>query len=64
LLVDTFEKNAMTKGYRVLLTDEGELEWLTLQDGREVRFYHEPEAGFWKRFSADFLSIFVPESQL
>jgi putative cardiolipin synthase len=63
-LVETFEKNAMTKGYRVLLTDEGELEWITLQNGKEVRYDQEPEAGFWKRFSADFLSIFVPESQL
>ena len=54
----------MTKGYRVLLTDEGELEWLTLEDGKEVRFDVEPETSWWKRFSTDFLSIFVPESQL
>lgn len=64
LLAKTFDKNAMTKGYRVLLTDEGELEWLTLEDGKEVRFDHEPETSWWKRFSTDFLSIFVPESQL
>lgn len=64
LLAETFDKNAMTKGYRVLLTDEGELEWLTLEDGKEVRFDHEPETSWWKRFSTDFLSIFVPESQL
>jgi putative cardiolipin synthase len=64
LLVEAFDETAMTKGYRVLLTDEGELEWLTLEDGKEVRFEHEPETSWWKRFSTDFLSIFVPESQL
>ena len=63
-LAETFDKNAMIKAYRVLLTDEGELEWLTLEDGKEVRFDHEPETSWWKRFSTDFLSIFVPESQL
>jgi putative cardiolipin synthase len=64
LLDQSFDAKAMIKGYRVLLTDEGELEWLTLEDGKEVRFDHEPETSWWKRFSTDFLSIFVPESQL
>ena len=64
LLTEQFEKYAMIKAYRVLLTDDGELEWLTLEDGKEVRFDNEPETGFWKRFSTDFLSIFVPESEL
>lgn len=64
LLEKVFDANAMTKGYRVLLNDDGELEWVTLEDGKEVRFYEEPETSFWKRFSTDFLSIFVPESQL
>jgi putative cardiolipin synthase len=64
LLDQTFDAKAMIKGYRVVLTDEGELEWLTLEDGKEIRFDHEPETSWWKRFSTDFLSIFVPESQL
>lgn len=64
LLDEAFDQKAMIKGYRVLLTDEGELEWLTLEDGKEVSFDQEPDTGFWKRFSTDFLSIFVPESQL
>ncbi len=64
VLDQSFNTNAMVKGYRVLLTDDGELEWLTLEDGKEVRFDHEPETSWWKRFSTDFLSIFVPESQL
>ena len=59
-----FDKNAMTKAYRVVLTDEDELQWVTLEDGKEVRFDVEPETGFWKRFGAGFMSVFVPESQL
>jgi putative cardiolipin synthase len=59
-----FDEHAMTKGYRVLLNDDNELEWVTLENGKEVRFDVEPETNFWKRFSTDFLSIFVPESQL
>jgi len=64
LLDETFEQKALILAYRVILDEEGELEWVTLQDGKEVRFYQEPDTGFWKRFSTDFLSIFVPESQL
>jgi cardiolipin synthase C len=64
LLAEMFDKNAMIKAYRVLLTEEGELEWVTLRDGRQVRFDVEPETSFWTRFSTGFLSIFVPESQL
>ena len=64
LMATRFEKNAMLKAYRVVLTDEGELQWITLENGREVRFDVEPETGFWKRFGAGFMSIFVPESQL
>jgi putative cardiolipin synthase len=63
-IAEAFDTHALIKAYRVLLTDEGELEWLALEDGKEVRFDHEPETSWWKRFSTDFLSIFVPEGQL
>ncbi len=64
LLSDNFDQQAINKGYHVVLTDEGDLEWVTLEDGREVRFDKEPETDFWKRFSTRFVSIFVPEGQL
>jgi len=64
MMANGFDQNAMIKAYRVLLTDDDELQWVTLEDGKEVRFDVEPDTGFWKRFSTDFLSIFVPESQL
>jgi len=37
---------------------------VALENGKEVRFDNEPETGFWDRFGADFLSIFVPEKEL
>ena len=64
MMAKGFDQNSMIKAYRVLLTDDDELQWVTLEDGKEVRFVVEPEAGFWKRFGAGFMSIFVPESQL
>lgn len=64
LVSDSFDRNAMVKGYRVLLTPEGQLQWVTLENGQEVTFNVEPETSFWKRFSAGFMSVFVPESQL
>ncbi len=63
-LADGFDKNIMLKAYRVLLNDDGLMEWVTLENGKKVTFIVEPETGFWKRFGTDFLSIFVPESQL
>jgi cardiolipin synthase C len=64
MLSEGFGQRAMTKGYRVILNGNGDLEWVTLENGREVRIDHEPETGFWERFSTGFLSIFVPEGQL
>ncbi|MGC2049489.1 MAG: phospholipase D family protein [Gallionella sp.] len=64
MLAEGFEQRAIQKGYRVILNDKRDLQWVTLENGKEIRFDHEPETGFWKRFSAGFLSIFVPESQL
>jgi len=49
--------------YRVLLNDEGKLEWHGLIDGRDVVETKEPLTGWWRRFKAWFLKI-VPESQL
>ena len=63
-LSDEFDEIALEKAYRVTLDDRGNLQWTTLEDGKEVTYYSEPETGFWKRFGAGFMSIFVPESQL
>ena len=64
MMAKGFDQNAMIKAYQVVLTDDEELQWVTLEDGKKVRFDVEPDTGFWKRFGTDFMSIFVPESQL
>jgi putative cardiolipin synthase len=64
MMAKGFDQNSMIKAYRVQLTDDDELQWVTLEEGKEVRFDVEPDTGFWKRFSTDFMSMFVPESQL
>ncbi|WOO42190.1 phospholipase D family protein [Rubellicoccus peritrichatus] len=58
-----FDEDAMTLGYRVLLNDN-ELEWVTLENGEEVRYQDEPETTFFQRLNAGFMSLFIPESQL
>ena len=64
MMSDAFKQRVMKKAYRVVLTKEDELQWVTQENGKEVRFDVEPETGFWKRFGVGFMSIFVPESQL
>ena len=49
--------------YRVLLNEEGDLEWHGLINGEEVIETTEPLAGPWLRFKAWFMRI-APESQL
>jgi len=63
-LSDDFDRVAIEKGYRVTLDEHGKLQWITLEDGKQVILTSEPEAGFWKRFGTGFMSVFVPESQL
>jgi len=63
-LFDEFDEIAAQKGYHVTLDERGNLQWTTVENGQEVTFHSEPEAGFWKRFGTGFMSIFVPESQL
>jgi putative cardiolipin synthase len=42
----------------------GDIVWITEENGKQVRYTSEPGVGFWKRFSTWFLSIFAPESLL
>lgn len=63
MLGEAFDEKALINAYRIELNNDA-LEWVTLENGNEVRFDVEPETSFWTRFSTDFLSIFVIESQL
>jgi putative cardiolipin synthase len=71
-----FEENTTPRrAYRVVLRtgspgtegsqpEDNGLEWITEKDGSEIRHYHEPETGLWRRFSVKFLSLFAPEKML
>ena len=64
-LAEIFDKQIMLVAYRVQLDEDGELEWITLdENGQERRVDQEPDTTFWKRFNTRFLSPIVPESQL
>lgn len=64
LLSDNFDQQAIIKGYRLVIDDNGDLEWVTRENGKEIRFDKAPETSFWKRFGTNFMSIFVPEKEL
>jgi len=49
--------------YRVLLNEDGDLEWHGRIDGTEVVETSEPDTSTWLRFKAWFMKI-APESQL
>jgi putative cardiolipin synthase len=40
------------------------LEWVTEEEGKEVRYFHEPEASLWRRISTKILSLVAPEKML
>jgi len=55
--------------YRVIMETDSEtgverLVWLTENNGKEVRYYSEPESGFWRRFSAWFIGLLPIEQHL
>jgi len=51
--------------YRLVLEGtDGDLVWVSEENGREVRATRDPEVGFWRRTSTWFLSLFAPESML
>jgi putative cardiolipin synthase len=50
--------------YRVRLTADDDLVWITEVNGREKRYYREPLSGFWRRLSGRFLYLLIPESML
>ena len=50
--------------YRVLLDEDGDLYWVTEDEGVEVRYDKEPETTFGQRFMSGFIAILPVESQL
>jgi putative cardiolipin synthase len=50
--------------FRVLLDDNGRLQWVTEYEGQEVRFDTDPDSTAWQRFQAGFIGILPVEGQL
>jgi putative cardiolipin synthase len=60
---DRADERLANLAYRVVLNDQGQLEWHGRVDGEDVIETHEPLASPWLRFKAWILRI-APESQL
>lgn len=61
---DIEESFSAENSWKVELDKEGELEWVESSGGKEFRHSHEPQTGFWRRFSSGFYSIFPIEKYL
>jgi putative cardiolipin synthase len=71
-LGDSVDNRLLQRAYRLELTSmsgNGQsstpaLQWVTEENGEQVRYGKEPETSFFQRFGTGFLSIFVIESLL
>jgi putative cardiolipin synthase len=74
-LSDGFDKNIDQKAYRLQLKtipagdgpysfERESLEWVTRENGEEVRFEAEPDTSWWRRFSTGLVSLIVIEKML
>ena len=50
--------------YRVMLDEDGDLVWVTEDDGMEVRYHEDPGSTFWQRFMSGFIILLPVEHQL
>lgn len=51
-----FDRRIDHQAYEVRLADDGQLYWIRLRDGREVRHDEEPGTGFWQRLGLKVLA--------
>ena len=72
-LGEGFDKTIANTAYRLELkslpadeygSPQYALQWVTKENGKEVRYNSEPDTSWWQRFVTGFLSIFVIESFL
>jgi len=50
--------------YRVRLDDDGDLVWITREDGSEVRYHKDPHSSFWDRMLSGLIALMPVEHQL
>ena len=56
--------SSFTRSYRLSLTADDDLVWVTEENGKEVRTYKDPMSGFRRRILGRFLFLFTPEAML
>ena len=61
---DHFFNNLPKTSYKLTLDKNNDLHWETVEQGQLIDYTNEPDTSFWKRFKAEFLSIFVPIDEL
>ncbi|MEJ2309291.1 MAG: phospholipase D family protein [Gammaproteobacteria bacterium] len=54
----------LEKSYRVELDEDGDLSWVTLVDGKAVRYNKDPDSSGMQRFTAGFIKMLPVEDQL
>ena len=54
----------LQSAYRVRLDAQGSLEWLSMDEDKEMILTEEPESTFWLRVHNLLISPFVPEQLL
>lgn len=75
LMAESIDELLVNEAYRLELTttsadesdsgfEEYDLQWISNENGKTVRYSHEPDTSWWQRFSTGVLSIFVIESFL
>ena len=50
--------------WQLRLNNEGEVEWVDLSDGKEVRYTKPPQTSAWRRFRAQLSNLEVVEGQI
>ncbi len=61
---DIKENISPENSWKVTLDDKGDLQWTGIKDGVIIKYNHEPETAFWRRFNSRFLSVFPMEKYL
>ena len=66
LVAESIDYAQPQRAYRLVLNENDEIEWHAYEEeeGRDVVYHEEPEASFWRRFSAGFYGLLPIDGQL
>ncbi len=59
-----FDGDLINFAFRLEHDKNGELQWVTVRNGREERLDKEPDTDWWDRVSNEVMSVIAPEKQL